>query len=117
MLSKPRPMRTGSPRWLDIVRHRISRFRAPFLLIVQHHAITASTRLAAPVTLPLTGDMDILAPQLMIDGVTYRARPLDLTAVPNGILGQIVASAEGDSAAIMAALDAILHGYPVGLPL
>jgi hypothetical protein len=50
----------SSPRWLDIVRHRLAGFRAPYLLIVQHHDIPATTLLAAPVTPSVPGDVDAL---------------------------------------------------------
>jgi hypothetical protein len=109
-------MPPGSPRWLDIVRHRIRGFRAPYLLVLQHHDIPASTRLAAPVTLPLPGDVDVLAPRLTIDATEYRARVLDMSAVPRAMLADTVASAAGDADTIMGALDIILHGYPVCLP-
>jgi hypothetical protein len=105
-----------SPRWLDIAKHRIRGFRAPYLLILQHHSIPASTRLVAPVTLPLPGDVAVLAPHLMIDGVEYRVRLLDIGAVPCAMLADTLASATDDADAIMGALDIILHGYPVGLP-
>ena len=42
----------------------------------------APTILAAPVALPLAGDLDILAPGLTFDGKEYRARLLDISAVP-----------------------------------
>ena len=108
-------MPPGSPRWLDIVRHRVRGFRAPYLLVLQHHNVPAATLLAAPVTLPLAGDVDVLAPRLSIDGVEYRVRILDMSAVPRGMLSGTVASAGDNADAIMGALDIILHGYPVGL--
>lgn len=104
----------SSPSWLDVVQHRLRGFRAPYLLILQHHDIPASTMLAAPVTLPLAGDLDILAPGLTIDGKEYRARLLDMSAVPRGVLGETVISATEESDAILGAIDIILHGYPVG---
>jgi hypothetical protein len=73
-------MPPSNPRWLNIVRHRVRGFRAPFLLVVQHHAVPVATRLVAPVTLPLPGDVDVLAPRLTIDGTEYRARILDMSA-------------------------------------
>jgi hypothetical protein len=106
----------SSPRWLDIVRHRVRGFRAPYLLILQHHDIPATTMLVAPVTLPLPGDVDVLAPHLTIDGNEYRARLLDMSAVPRGSLGETVASAAAETDAILDAIDIILHGYPVGRP-
>jgi hypothetical protein len=109
------PMPLGRPDWLDVVRHRVRGFRVPFLLVVQHHAIASATRLVAPVSLPLPGDVDVLAPLLLIDGTEYRARVLDISAVPVTLLGETVASLAGDREAIMNAIDVILHGYPVGI--
>jgi hypothetical protein len=104
------------PDWLDVVRHRVRGFRVPYLLIVQHHAIPSATRLVAPVSLPLPGDVDVLAPRLMINGIEHRARVLDISAVPVQSLGEVVASLLTDRDAIMNAIDVILHGYPVGMP-
>jgi hypothetical protein len=106
----------SSPRWLDVVRHRVRGFRAPYLLVLQHHDIPAPTMLAAPVTLPLPGDVDVLAPRLTIDGKEHRARLLDMSAVPRGMLGETVTSASHESDAILSSIDIILHGYPVGRP-
>ena len=106
----------SSPRWLDIVRHRLRGFRAPYLLIVQHHDIPATTLLAAPVTLPLDKDVDALAPRLVIGGTTYRARLLDISAVSRGLVGDTVLSADKEASAISEAIDIILNGYPVGRP-
>jgi hypothetical protein len=72
----------NSPRWLDIVRHRVRGFRVPFLLVLQHHAIPAATRLVAPVSLPVAGDVDVLAPPFVVEGTRHRVRMLDLSAVP-----------------------------------
>jgi hypothetical protein len=105
-----------NPRWLDIVRHRIRGVRAPYFVILQHHDVGASTRLAAPLTLPIPGDVDALAPKLTVDGREYRARILDMSPLPNGLISNTVGSAVDESDAIAAALDIILHGYPVGLP-
>jgi hypothetical protein len=65
MRSEPVPMPPGKPSWLDIVRHRVRGFRVPFLLVVPHHAIPSATRLVAPVSPPLPGDVDVLAPRLL----------------------------------------------------
>jgi hypothetical protein len=105
-----------SPDWLDVVRHRVRGFRVPYLLVVQHHAIPSATRLVAPVSLPLPGDVDVLAPRLLIDGTVYRARILDISAVSVALLGETVASLVADRDAILGAIDVILHGHPVGLP-
>jgi hypothetical protein len=105
-----------SPRWLDIVRHRVRNFRAPYLLVVQHHDIPANTLLVAPVTPPLPGDVDVLAPPLIVDGAVCRARLLDIRAVPRRLIGDTVIAATAESDAILSAMDVILHGYPVGRP-
>ena len=104
------------PDWLDVVRHRVRGFRVPFLLVVQHHAIPSATRLVAPVSPPLSGDVDVLAPRLVIDGNEYRARVLDISAVPVELLGESVASLAAERDAIMNAIDVVLYGYPVGVP-
>lgn len=104
------------PRWLDVVRHRIRGFRVPYLIVLQHHDIPAATMLAAAVTLPLPGDVEMLAPRLTIDGKEHRARLLDMSAVPRALLGETAASANDERDAILNAIDIILHGYPVGRP-
>ncbi len=88
----------------------------PYLLVLQHHDIPATTMLAAPVTLKLPGDVDVLAPRLTVDGHEHRARLLDMSAVPRRSLGETVASAATEADAILNAIDIILHGYPVGRP-
>jgi hypothetical protein len=90
--------------------------RVPFVLVVQHHAIPSATRLAAPVSLPMPGDVDVLTPKLMVNGTLYRARILDISAVPLVLLGETVASTTADRDAIMGAIDLVVYGYPVGLP-
>lgn len=106
----------SSPRWLDIVRHRAPRVRVPYLLIVQHHAVPAATRLAAPVTLPVPGDVEVLSPRIMVGAQEHRVRLLDLGAIPLALLGEFVVSADAYHDDIRRALDVILSGYPVGLP-
>ena len=106
----------NSPQWLDLVCHRIRGFRVPYLLILQHHDIPAATLLAAPVTPPLPGDVDILAPHLLIEGASFRARILDISAVPRSLIGNTVVSAAAEAQSILDAIDVILHGYPVGRP-
>jgi hypothetical protein len=99
--------------------HRSSRirgFRVPFLLVVRHHAIPATTRLVAPVSPPIPGDVDILAPRLLVDGAEYRARLLDISAVPVSLIAETVASLVADRDAVLDAIDVILHGYPIGRP-
>jgi CcdB protein len=73
----------------------------------------ATTRLVAPISRSLNGDVDVLAPPLLIEGIEYRARVLDITAVPVSLLGESVASLVADRDAVMNAIDMILHGYPV----
>jgi toxin CcdB len=109
-------MPMSRPDWLDVVRHRVRGFRVPYLLVVQHHAIPSATRLVAPVSKSLPGDVDVLAPRLMIGGNEYRARVLDISAVPLGLLGETVASLAAERDAIMNAIDVVLYGYPVGVP-
>lgn len=109
-------MPPGSPRWLDIVRHRVPLYRVPYLLVLQHHAVPAATRLVAPVSLPVPGDVDVLAPRLFIGGAEHRVRMLDINAVRISLLGESTASATDEADAIMGAIDVILRGYPVGLP-
>jgi hypothetical protein len=46
----------------------------------------------------------------------YRARLLDMTAIPVGLLGELGMSADPDRDAILGAVDIILYGYPVGRP-
>ena len=91
-------------------------FQAPYLLILQHHDIPASTRLAAPLALSQAADVAILSPLLIVEGEQYRARLLDIAAVSVAQLRETIESATDQSDAIMYALDMILHGYPVGLP-
>jgi hypothetical protein len=55
------PMTPGRPRWLDVFRHRIRGVRVPFALVVRQHAIAATTRLVAPVSLSLPNDVDVEA--------------------------------------------------------
>ena len=109
-------MRRNRPLWLDIVRHRVRGFRVPYILVVQHHAIPAPTCLVAPVSPSLPGDVDVLAPRLLIDGVPFRARLLDMSAVPIAMLGDTVTSVVADRDAILGSIDVILHGYPAGRP-
>jgi hypothetical protein len=89
--------------------------RVAYLLVVQHHVISATTRLVAPMSPSFPGDVDMLAPPLLVEGNQYRARLLDMSAVPVTLLGETVSSMVGDSDAILNAIDIILHGYPVGL--
>jgi hypothetical protein len=109
-------MPLSSPGWLDIVRHRVRGFRVQYLLVVQHHAIPAKTRLVAPVSPSLPRDVDVLAPPVLIDGAEFRVRLLDMTAVPIALLGETVLSLAAERDTVLDAIDVILHGYPVGRP-
>jgi len=115
MQYEPTPMPPNRPEWLDVVRHRVRGFRPPFLLVAQHHAVPSATRLVAPVSPSLPGDVDVLAPRLLIEDTEYRARVLDISSVPVTLLGETVMSLVADRDAIMNAIDVILHGYPAWL--
>jgi hypothetical protein len=109
-------MPPGNPRRFDIVRHRARGVRAPYLLVLQHHDIPSATRIVAPLTLPGPGDHDAIAPRVIVDGDEYRARLLDMAAVPRPLLLETVASAAAEADAITYAMDVIFGGYPVGRP-
>ncbi len=83
---------------------------------MQHHDIPAATLLVAPVTPPLPGDIDMLAPRVGVDGKEYRARLLDISAIPRRMIGDTVQEAVAEPDTILDAIDVILHGYPVGRP-
>jgi hypothetical protein len=103
----------SNPRWLDVVRHRIRGVRAPFLLVLQHHDIPATTRLVAPLWRP-QGDAGVVSPRLVVDGSEYRVRLLDTSPVSTAQLGETVASALSDRDNITDAIDRLLFGYPIG---
>jgi hypothetical protein len=71
--------------------------------------------LVAPVSPPIPGDADVLAPRLLVDGAEYWARLLDMSAVPVSLLADTVASLLADRDAVLDAIDVILHGYPIGM--
>jgi hypothetical protein len=85
-------------------------------MVVQHHDVPSATLMAAPVTRPVPGDLAVLAPPIGIDGTDYRVCVLDISAVPRGMIGETVAPLAADADGILAALDVVLHGYPVGRP-
>ncbi len=85
-------------------------------LFIFQAAPKPATMLAAPVTLPLPGEVDVLAQHLTIDGREYRARLLDMSAVLRGSFGETVVSTADEADAILNAIDIILHGYPAGRP-
>jgi hypothetical protein len=105
-----------SPRRYDIVRHRVRGMKAPYLLVLQHHDVPSGTCIIAPLTLPLRGDHDGVAPPVNIDGTGYRSPLLDLAAFPRSVLLETVASAEAAADAIVLALGIIFGGYPIGRP-
>jgi hypothetical protein len=109
-------MRGDPPRWLDIAKPKGRLVRAPLLLVLQHHVITASTLIVAPL-LPATGPGSLLAPVVVLGGDGYAADLLGLSAVPLSVLGEILGSALDQADAITDGLDAIFRGHPVGLPL
>ena len=109
-----KPLPASSPDWLDVVTHRFRSIRAPFLLILQHQDIAWPKRLAAPISLPIKGDSDHVAPRLSLDGIEYRVRILDMGPVSRNMFMAIVTSAAGEREGIMNALDCVLYGYPVG---
>jgi hypothetical protein len=91
--------------------------KAPYLIVLQHHDVPSVTRIIAPLTLPLRGDHDGVAPFVDVDGTTYRARLLDLAAFPCSVLLDTVTTATPSADAIVRALDVIFDGCPIGLPL
>jgi hypothetical protein len=109
-------MRRSSLGSLDVVRHRVRRLQAPYVLVLQHPDIPSPTILTAPVALMGASKMGAIAPILLIGDIAHRVRLLDITAVPLEMLGDTVMSATEEGEAIMAAFDIILHGYPVRRP-
>jgi hypothetical protein len=109
-------MAPGNPRRFDVVRHRVRGMKAPYLLVLQHHDVPSMTRLAAPLTPPLPGDYDGVAPPVDVDGVAYRARLLDMAAYPRSVLLETVDAADQSADAITHALDVIFSGYPIDRP-
>jgi hypothetical protein len=51
-----------------------------------------------------------------VDGTEFRARLLDMAAIPRALLMETVASAATEADAITYAMDIIFGGYPVGRP-
>ncbi len=102
----------NNARRYDILRHCVRGTKAPYPVVLQHHDVPSITRIIAPLTLPLHGDHDGVAPLIHVDGTAYRARLLDLATFPRSVLLQTVASAD----AIVHALDVIFGCYPIGRP-
>lgn len=90
--------------------------KAPYLIVLQHHDVPSITRVIAPLTLPLRGDHDGVAPLVDVGGTSYRVRLLDLAAFPWSVLMDAVTNASASADAIVRALDVIFGGYPIGLP-
>src|SRR5947209_12191547 len=67
---------------VELRRYTVKGCRASYMLVIQHHEIPSARVLIVPVTLPVRGDVDALAPPLMTDGVLHRARLLDIGAIP-----------------------------------
>ena len=109
-------MAPNSPRQFDVVRHRVRGLRAPYLIVLQHHDVSSSTRIVAPLTPPERGDHDAIAPLIIVDGSELRLRLLDMAAARRAMLLETVASATDVSDAITLALDIIFSGYPIGRP-
>ena len=109
-------MPPGNPRRFDIVRHSARGVRAPYLLVLQHHDVPSATRIVAPLTPPAPGDHDAIAPRMHVDGTEFRARLLDMAAIPRALLLETVASGAAEADAITYAMDIIFGGYPVGRP-
>lgn len=109
-------MTPAKPQQFDIVPHRVRGLRAPWLLILQHHDVPSSTLIVAPLTAPVHGDHDAIAPAVLVDGQAFRLRLLDMAAVRRDMLLPPVASASEMSDRITLALDIIFSGYPVGRP-
>ena len=113
----PVPIPPTNPHRFDIVRHSARGVRAPYLLVLQHHDVPSATRIVAPLTPPGPGDHDAIAPRVSVDGAEFRARLLDMAAIPRALLLETVASAAAEADAIIDAMDIIFGGYPIGRPL
>lgn len=110
-------MAQAEPRWLAVHRHRVRGQPSSFLLILQHHLVGSSTRIAAPLARSAARRPTLVAPQVLIDGDDYRAMLLEMTSVPLRLIRSEVTNAIVDEDAVTTALDAIFRGYPVGLPI
>jgi hypothetical protein len=102
LLKKAKNVPKSPPLFLSVYRHRVSSFRAPFLLILQHHIIKSPSRIAAPVVTVRDERPTLLTPHVKTAGGVY--------------LGDEVNDALVDPDDISIGLDAIFKGYPVGLP-
>ena len=103
-------------RQFDVVRHRVQRLRAPYLLVLQQHDVPSPSCIVAPLTPPEAGDHDVVAPPLTVSGFTLRIRLLGMAAVPTTSLLEAEASALDAADLITDALDVIFGGYPIGRP-
>jgi hypothetical protein len=116
LLKKAKNVPKSPPLFLSVYRHRVSSFRAPFLLILQHHIIKSPSRIAAPVVTVRDERPTLLTPHVKTAGGVYRVMLLAMAAVPLSFLGDEVNDALVDPDDISIGLDAIFKGYPVGLP-
>ncbi len=83
---------------------------------MQHHLVDSSTRIVAPVVPAKNIEPEtILLPRLKIGGEDHKIVLLDMTSLPVTFLLGIEQPASVPENAIAAGLDAIFHGYPVGL--
>jgi hypothetical protein len=108
-------MRPDQPRWLDVVARRGRDAR--LVLILQHHIVPASSRIAATLRPAAGRSAELLLPLVELHEGVYNLDPLDLAAMPMVIMGDIVGSALDQADAITDGLDAIFRGHPVGLPV
>src|SRR4051812_38693198 len=86
------PRRDEAPRWLQVSRHRVRGFTAPYLLVLQHDLIQTQTRIAAPLVPAGPDPVTLLAPRVTVEGTPYKAMLLDMTSLPVGLLGVTAAS-------------------------
>jgi hypothetical protein len=107
----------SSLRWLAVCRHKIRRFRAPYLLLLQHHIVLSKTRIVAPVIASNGVRTTFLTPNVTVGSVDHFAMLLDMISADVSLIGAVVTVAEVDEDAVTDGLDAIFRGYPVGLPI
>jgi hypothetical protein len=86
------------------------------LLILQHHIIASSTRIAAPVIAFRNERQTVLMPRIKVAYRSYRVDLLSVAAVPLRFITEVVDDASVDTDDISMGLDAIFKAYPAGLP-